>query len=79
MFNYGGSVGWVTDSKAPAHGWDSDSSTDYVVMSVRRKKEEELKAAGAKLDLRINGQATQAWIDSGSPISIFTIGELKRT
>ena len=44
--NYGGSVGWVTDSKAPAHGWDSDNSTDYVVMSVRRKKEEELKVAG---------------------------------
>ena len=26
--NYGSSVGWVTDSKAPAHGWDSDSSTE---------------------------------------------------
>ena len=69
--NYGGFVGWVTDSKAPA--------TDYVVMSVRRKQKEELKVAGAKLALRINGRATQAWIDSGSPISIFTIGELKRT
>ena len=53
--NYGGSVGWVTDSKAPAYGWDSDSSTDYIVMSVRRKKEEELKVVGAKLALRING------------------------
>ena len=48
-------------------------------MSVRRKQEEELKIAGAKLALRINGHATQAWIDCGSPISIFTIGELKRT
>ena len=77
--NYGSSVGWVTDSKTPAHGWDSDSSTEYVVMSIRRKEETELKVAGAKLALRINGKATQAWIDSGSPISIFTIGELKRT
>ena len=77
--NYGSSVGWVTDSKAPAHGWDSDSSTEYVVMSIRRKEEEELRVAGAKLALKINGKATQAWIDSGSPISIFTIGELKRT
>ena len=77
--NYGSSVGWVTDSKAPAHGWDSDSSTEYVVMSIRRKEETELRVAGAKLALRINGKATQAWIDSGSPISIFTIGELKRT
>ena len=46
--NYGGSVGWVTDSKAPAHGWDSDSSTDYLVMSIRRKQEEELKRAEQK-------------------------------
>ena len=38
-----------------------------------------MKIAGAKLALRINGRKTQAWIDSGSPISIFTIGELKRT
>ena len=44
--NYGSSVGWVTDSKAPAHGWDSDSSTEYVVMSIRRKEEEELRVAG---------------------------------
>ena len=38
-----------------------------------------MKIAVAKLALRINGHPTQAWIDSGSPISIFTIGELKRT
>ena len=48
-------------------------------MSIRRKEQEELRVAGAKLALKINGKATQAWIDSGSPISIFTIGELKRT
>ena len=48
-------------------------------MSIRRKEEEELRVAGAKLALKINGRTTQAWIDSGSPISIFTIGELKRT
>ena len=74
--SYGSSVGWVTDSNAVTQGWNSDSSTDYVVMSVRRKQEEELKIAGAKLPLRINGHATEAWIDSASPISIFTIGEL---
>ena len=77
--NYGSSVGWVTDSTAPANRWDSDSSTEYVVMSIRRKEETELRVAEAKLALKINGKATQAWIDSGSPISIFTIRELKRT
>ena len=77
--NYESSVGWVTDSNAVAHGWDSDSSADYVIMSVRRKQEEELKVSGAKLALKINDYSTQAWIDSGSPVSIFTLGELKRT
>ena len=61
--NYGSSVGWVSDSNGVAHGWDSDSSTEYVVMSFRRKHEE-LKVAEAKLALPINGHATQAWIDS---------------
>ena len=46
--NYGSSVGWVTDSKAPAHVWDSDSSTEYF-MSIRRKEMEKLRVAGAKL------------------------------
>ena len=38
-----------------------------------------MKVAAAKLALKMNGHSTQAWIDSGSPISFFTIGELKRT
>ena len=40
--NYGSSIGWVIDSNAVAPGWDSDSSTDYVDTSVRRKQEQEL-------------------------------------
>ena len=48
-------------------------------MSVTRKQEEELKVAGPKLALKINGHLTQAWTDSGLPISSFTIGELKGT
>ena len=37
-----------------------------------------VESRGAKLALKINDHQTQAWIDSGSPISFFTIGELKR-
>ena len=73
-FHYGSSVGWVNDPNDEVHGWDSDSSTDFIVMSTKRRKEEELKVAGAKLALKIKGNSTQAWIDSGVPISIFTIG-----
>ena len=48
-------------------------------MPVWPKKDEEMKVPGTKLALRTNGQATQDWIDSGSPKSIFRIVELKRT
>ena len=54
--------------------WKFRRMGDYVVMSIKRKNAEELKVAGTKLALK-----TQTWIDSGSPISIFTIGKLKRT
>ena len=48
-------------------------------MSIKQRKEEELEVAGKKLAFKINGYSTQFWVDSGSPISIFIIGDLKRT
>ena len=75
----GNSVGWVIDPIHLAHGWDSDSSTNYIVISIKRRQEEELKIAETKLALKTTVHSTQAWFDSGSPISVFTIGELKRT
>ena len=59
------------------HSWDS-SSLDYMVMAIKHKRFTELKVAGAQLPIRKIGKSTRVWIDSGSPISIFTIGELKR-
>ena len=35
--------------------------------------------AGARLPIKVNRKQTNVWIDSGSPILIFTIGELKQT
>ena len=49
-----------------------------MVMAVKHERFTELKVAGAQLPIRINGKASRVWIDSGSPISIFTIGELRR-
>ena len=73
-------VGWVNNRPPRVHGWDSDSFRDYVVMSIRGKKEEiENKVAVVRLPLRISVQTTTAWIISGSPTSIFTIGELRKT
>ena len=73
------SVGWVNTPVKKQQSWDSDSSGDYVVMAIKSRRETELKLAGARLPIKVNGKQTNAWIDSGSPISLFTIGELKRT
>ena len=48
-------------------------------MAIKSRKETEVKVAGARLPIKINGRQTNVWIDSGSPISILTVGELKRT
>ena len=50
-----------------------------MVMAIKHKRFRELKVAGAQLPIIMNGKSTRVWIDSGSPISIFTIGELRRT
>ena len=35
--------------------------------------------AGVKIPIEINGRKTSMWFDSGSPISIFTLGEFRKT
>ena len=48
-------------------------------MAIKSRRETELKVAGSRLPIKVNGKQTNVWIDSGPPISIFTAGELKRT
>ena len=51
-----------------------------MVMAIKRKKETLLKVAGPKLKIYINGgHPMNIWIDSGSPISILTLDDLKKT
>ena len=73
------SIGWVNKNPV-VHSWDSSSSDgDYMVMAIKHKRVTELKVAGAQLPIKVNEKPTRVWIDSGSPISIFTIGELRKT
>ena len=37
-----------------------------------------MRVAGAKLPIVINWKRARVWIDNGSPISIFTIGEPRK-
>ena len=53
---------------------------DYMVMSVKRKKNEtELKILGARVQVEVSGKKMWLWIDSGSPVTIFSITDLKTT
>ena len=70
------SVGFV---KREHHSWSSESSDDYMVMAISRKKETLLKVAGPKLEIYLNGHPMNIWIDSGSPISMLTLDDLKKT
>ena len=71
------SIGWVSSGEPVVHSWDS--WRDYMLMAVWHKNFTELKIAGGQLPIRLNGKTSQVWIDCGSPISVCTIGELKRT
>ena len=73
------SVWWVNNSPPQSHVWESDSSEENIVTTIRKKKEQhKFRVAGVQLPLKINGKKTKVWIDSGSPISIFTISELPK-
>ena len=61
------------------HSWSSESSDDYKVMAIRSKKETLLKVAGPKLKIYLNRHPMNIWIDSGSPISILTLDDLRKT
>ena len=43
------------------------------------KKETLLKVAGPKLKIYINGHPINIWVDSGLPMSILTLDDLKKT
>ena len=63
------SVGFV---KREHHSWSSESSDDYMVMAIRRKKETLLK-------IPYNEHPMNIWIDSGSQISILTLDDFRKT
>ena len=65
--------------KREHHSWSSESSDDYIVMAIRRKKETLWKVARPKLKIYLNGYPMNIWIDSGLPISILTLDDLRKT
>ena len=58
----------------------TSGSDDYMVISIKRKKNEtELKIPGARIQVEVSGKKMWLWIDSGSPVTIFSMVDLKTT
>ena len=73
-------VSWVSQQGCGEKKSMTSGSDDYMVMSIKRKKNEtELKIPGARVQVEVSGKKMLLWIDSGSPVTIFSINDLKTT
>ena len=58
----------------------SGSDDYYMMMSIKRKKNvTELKIPGARVQVEVSGKKMWLWIDSGSPMTMFSMTDLKTT
>ena len=58
----------------------TSGSDDYMVLSIKRNKNEtELKIPGARVQVEVSEKKMWLWIDSGAPVTIFSIMDLKTT
>ena len=73
-------VSWVNQQGCGENESMTSGSDDYMVMSIKRKKNEtELKIPGARVQVEVSGKKMWLWIDSGSPVTIFSMNDLKTT
>ena len=73
-------VSWVNQEGCGENESMTSGSDDYMVMSIKRKKNEtELKIPGARVQVEVSGKKMWLWIGSGSPVTIFSINDLKTT
>ena len=73
-------VSWVNQQGSGENESMTSGSDDYMVMSIKRKKNEtELKIPGARVQVEVSGKKMWLWIDSGSPVTIFSITDLQTT
>ena len=71
-------VSWVNQQGSRKNESMTSGSDDYMVISIKRKKNEtELKIPGARVQVEVSGKKMWLWIDSGSPVTIFSITDLK--
>ena len=73
-------VAWVNQQGSGENESMTSGSDDYMVMSIKRKKNvTELKIPGTRVQVEVSGKKMWLWIDSGSPLTIFSLTDLKTT
>ena len=61
------------------NGSASSASDDYMVMSIKKKNVMEVKIPGARDQVEVSGRKMWLWVDSGSPVTNFSMTDLKAT
>ena len=73
-------VAWVNQQGRGENDSITSGSDDYMVMSIKRRRNgTELKIPGARVQVEVSGKKMWLWIDSGSPVKIFSLTDLKTT
>ena len=54
----------------------SSGFNDYMVMSIKKKNAVELKITSARVQVEVSGKKMWLWVDSGSPVTIFSMTDL---
>ena len=73
-------VAWLNHQGSGEKESMTSGSDGYMVMSTKRQKNvTELKIPGARVQVEESGIKMRLWIDSGSPVTIFSLTDLKTT
>ena len=70
-------VAWVRQQRSGENESMTSGSDDYLVMSIKKKNVSELKISGARVQVEVSGKKMWLWVDSGSPVTIFSMMDLK--
>ena len=73
-------VAWVNQQQGCGENRSiSSGSDDHMVMSIRKKNAIELKISSGRVKVQVSGKKMWLWVDSGSPVTIFSVTDLKTT
>ena len=66
-------VAYVNQQGSGKNESTTSGPDDYMGMSIKKKNVTELKIPGARVQVEVSGRKMWLWVDSGSPVTIFSI------